>query len=379
MYFENISSQSVLFSILYSITGVVPLIVAVYLLFRRGNAFMPHVTPPIRLRRWAASFFAALAVGHVWWYMFYAYSGDISSAGSVVLAMLDYVSMITTIAGTLLSMLQDRKRPVWIVFAAMIPFIALGTLHILYPDMSFLKIAGIYILLLYVLFFVYMVFAVRQYGRWLNDNYADLEDKKVWLTQVLSFICMLSFLLYAFTDTGMVFIYLMHVAELILSGLLLWRVETLPQLDSNPAQQADVMPLPDTAAEPQAPNQVEQASAVPANIDLSHIEKLLKKKCVATGLYLQHELSLQQLAQALGTNRYYLSQYFSTQGKNYNSYINGLRINHFVSRYHEVAATGQSFTVQQLASESGYHSYSTFSLAFKQRMGQSVTSWMETQ
>lgn len=68
----------------------------------------------------------------------------------------------------------------------MIPLLALGILQILYPDKEFLKIAGIYILSFYVLFFAYMVFAVRQYGRWLNDNYADLKDKKVWLTQVLS-------------------------------------------------------------------------------------------------------------------------------------------------------------------------------------------------
>ena len=31
---------------------------------------------------------------------------------------------------------------------------------------------------------------------------------------------------------------------------------------------------------------------------------------------------------------------------------------------------------QQLAQESGYHSYSTFSTAFKQRMHKSVTAWM---
>jgi len=34
------------------------------------------------------------------------------------------------------------------------------------------------------------------------------------------------------------------------------------------------------------------------------------------------------------------------------------------------------FTAQQLAHESGYRNYSTFSLAFKQRMGQTVTAWM---
>ena len=33
------------------------------------------------------------------------------------LVTLDCVAMLTTIAGTLLSMLQDRKRPVWIALA----------------------------------------------------------------------------------------------------------------------------------------------------------------------------------------------------------------------------------------------------------------------
>jgi len=34
---------------------------------------------------------------------------------------------------------------------------------------------------------------------------------------------------------------------------------------------------------------------------------------------------------------------------------------------------------KQLAARSGYRSYSTFSLAFKQRMGQSVTAWIPQQ
>jgi hypothetical protein len=45
-------------------------------------------------------------------------------------------------------------------------------------------IGATYFLLLCLLFTLYMVFAIRQYGRWLNDNYADLENKKVWLSQV---------------------------------------------------------------------------------------------------------------------------------------------------------------------------------------------------
>ena len=352
MFSEHISSEVIFFFILYGITGAVPFIAAVYLLLRRGNAFATDVTPPVRLRRWAASFFAVAALGHVWWYLFFIYSRNLQSASYVVVAVLDCVALLTTIAGTLLAMLQDRKRPVWPAFAAMVPFVVLGVLQIFMPETSIMDIATIYILSIYVLFSIYMVFAVRQYGRWLNDNYADLENKKVWLSQTVSLVCLLLFILYTLVDTDT--IYILHIIELVLFALLLWRVETLPQLQ--------------LLAKP--------APANPANIDLTQIEQLLTERCVATKLYLQHDLTLQQLALAIGTNRFYLSQYFSRQNITYNTYISNLRINHFISRYQEVANAQQSFTVQQLARESGYRSYSTFSLAFKQRMGQSVTAWM---
>ena len=103
---------------------------------------------------------------------------------------------------------------------------------------------------------------------------------------------------------------------------------------------------------------------------------LLQQHCIDTQLYLQHDLTVTQLAQAIGTNRFYLGQYFSRQDTTYNAYINNLRVNHFVSLYRETIAAQRAFTAQQLAHDSGYRSYSTFSLAFKQRMGQSVTAWM---
>ena len=80
-------------------------------------------------------------------------------------------------------------------------------------------------------------------------------------------------------------------------------------------------------------------------------------------------------AQRVGTNRSYLSQYFSRQGITYNTYINNLRIKHFISCYEESIAAGQTVSAQQLAYESGFRSYRTFSRAFMQRTGQSVTTW----
>ena len=109
---------------------------------------------------------------------------------------------------------------------------------------------------------------------------------------------------------------------------------------------------------------------------IEQIDQLLKEHCVAPQLYLKHNLTLQDLAQAVGTNRSYLSQYFSRQGITYYIYINNLRVNHFISRYEKLVAAGQSVVAQELAYECGFGSYRTFSRAFMQRTGQSVTAWM---
>ena len=249
--------------------------------------------------------------------------------------------------------------------------------------------AIVYVLLLYVLFTVYMIFAIRRYRRWLNDNFADLENKKVWLTHMVTLSCLLLFMLYMLVDiNSTLLLFLMHFTELVLFVLLLWRVETLPQLDSIPmsevllqsdcmsTEEANGASTPKAGEAPDASTQTQQPSASSVNIDLTHIEKLLAEYCEGTQLYLQHDLTLQQLAHVVGTNRSYLSQYFSCQGITYNTYINNLRINHFISRYRDAAAAGQPIVAQQLASESGYRSYSTFSLAFKQRTGLSVTAWI---
>ena len=377
MNIGNAPAELILFFILYGITGVVPLLAALYLMLRRANAIAPGVTPPMRLRRWTASFFAVTTLAHVWWLLFYIYSSDLQSVSYLLLVMLDCVLLFATFAGMLLAMLQDRRRPVWPALVAMIPSVALFGAFMVYPSDLLEIIIAAYLVLISLLFTGYMVVAIRQYGRWLYDNYADLENKKVWLCQAVALVCMLLFVLYVLA-TDMVLIWLIHIIELVLVGLLLWRVETLPRLSAFPhsvregseysqgQKQADELSTPLTFREGQGVG----------SLDLAQIERLLAEHCVDTQLYLQHDLSVMQLAQAIGTNRLYLSQYFSRQGITYNTYINNLRVNHFITRYQELIAAGQPIVAQQLANESGYRSYSTFSLAFKQRTGQSVTAWM---
>lgn len=379
--------QSILFFILYGISGVVPLLAALYLLLRPVNAIAPGTTPPVMLRRWTAAFFAFTALSHLWWLLFIIFSLDLESLCYQLIILTDTMLLLTTIAGTMLSMLQDRRRPMWPVLVAMLPFVALFGLYFAFPsDLLKLTIMA-YLMLLSVAFAVYMVFAIRRYDRWLNDNYADLEHKRVWLSQVVAFFCILLFVLYEVAE-DMDLIYCLHIVDLVLVFLLLWRVETLPQLDalavktytpSAPDRQVSAEPAESTYVPETMPimaTQPEQPMADPISIDVDQMEQLLKERCEATRLYLENDLTLQMLAQAMGTNRSYLSQYFSRKGVTYNTYINGLRINHFISRCRELSAAGQDIPIQQLALESGFGSYRTFSRAFLLRTGKSVTVWM---
>ena len=169
--------------------------------------------------------------------------------------------------------------------------------------------------------------------------------------------------IYWFDDGNKTLVYLIQWTKIVLIALLLWRVETLQQLDSVTTKATDT---------PEAPTKPDIApSTLPSGIG-----QLLERHCDNTQLYLQHDLTLSQLSQAIGTNHYYLSQHFAQQGLTYNAYINGLRIRHFIKLYHEAVATQRPFTAQQLANETGFRSYRTFSAAFKQRMGQTVTAWM---
>jgi AraC-like DNA-binding protein len=320
--------------------------------------------------------------------LFFIFSRDQQSVVYQLIILTDCVLLLTTVAGTMLSMLQDRRRPVWPVMLAMLPFVLLTCAYMANPSNLLKQMVMIYLLLLSALFTVYMVFAIRRYDRWLNDNYADLEHKRVWLSQVVAFLCMLLFVLYVVAE-DMVLIYCLHIVDLVLIFLLLWRVESLPQLDAAPAEEAHTPQAPDrlvstASAEsafvpdtmPIMPTQPEQPLADPINIDVDQMEQLLKEHCEATRLYLENDLTLQMLAQAMGTNRSYLSQYFSRQGVTYNTYINELRINHFIGLYREAVSAGRPVSAKLLAGRSGYRSYSTFSLAFKQYTGFSVTNWI---
>ena len=214
-------------------------------------------------------------------------------------------------------MLQDRQRPLWPVGVMTAPLVVLIVAGIVNRSEAYIPMVYGYLLLLGIGLIAYMVRAVRQYGRWLRENFADLEHKEVWQTFVVLavIVLMLGYYVVGY-DGGMFYEYVIQVCGIVLVGHLLWRVETLSDLsgsgiledEKTGIQEGDAGPSPGTLSDDA----------------YEEMTLLLQKHCIDTGLYLQHDLN----------------------------------------------------KAQQLALMSGYRSYSTFSLAFKQRMDQSVTAWM---
>ena len=366
--------EDTIFTMLYAVVTAMAAIASIYLLFRRGNAFAADVTPPRRLRRWTAAFFGVIAAGHLWYLPAAVLTSDDYIMLSLLIgALLDCMLTIPLTLVVMLCMLQDRRRPLWPVGVMVAPLVVGIAVYIGSRSEGMLPWLYGYFLLAAVGFTIYMVCAVRQYGRWLRDNYADLEHKEVWQSFLVLAVIMLMFSYYIVGYGGMTYEYIVQMCGLVLIGYLLWRVETLSDLTvSQP------LPIEEETIAPVSPSEDDSPSSETlSDAAYEKIASLLQQHCVDTQLYLQHNLNISQLAQTLGTNRTYLRLYFVHQDTNYNAYINDLRIRHFVHLYGEAVATQHFFTVQELASQSGYRNYNTFALAFKQRMGKSVTEWKQ--
>ena len=391
--FGQISPDIILLLMLYAVGAAMAFIACVYLLFRRGNAFVSDIVTPVRLRRWTAAFFAVFAFCHLWYLpTYFLTSPDGMMLGSLIAGLLDCITVIPLAIIVLFAMLQDRRRPLWPVAVMVAPLVLGMAWRVVNRSDVLLPVLFVYFLLMWLGLIIYMVREVRRYGRWLRDNYADLEHKEVWQSFVVLAIILLVYAIYSLDVGELIYEYALDVIIIVLVCYLLWRVETLSDLStkfiddlriddlridsdssSNPSDKAIAA---DNAEVETVTTENMEDSDYPLSIRNS-IGSLLQRHCIDKQLYLQHDLTILQLAKIIGTNRLYLSQYFSGQGTTYNAYINDLRINHFISLYHEAVDSQRSTTAQQLALESGYSSYNTFRDAFKRKTGQSVTAWMK--
>lgn len=224
--------QDIFYVMLYGTAASLALVACIYLLLRRGNAFAGDVKSSRVLRRWTAAFMASIFASHLWWWLpEQHFFSDDRILRNIIAITLDYLTFVPLMMCVLLRMLQDRRRPLWPIIPLFAPIAIMAVICIFSHKHIFETVIEYYIAFLALIFVIYYVSAVRQYGRWLLDNYADLERKEVWQSLLLFAFIFFVHIAYM-TNEGTLFMeYLAQVNTLIIIVFLLWRVETLQELE----------------------------------------------------------------------------------------------------------------------------------------------------
>lgn len=120
---------------------------------------------------------------------------------------------------------------------------------------------------------------------------------------------------------------------------------------------------------------LKKSSIVPEETEHVLLQKLIKFE--SGKKYTNPEMSIALLASQFDTNTKYLSEVINREkGKNFNAYINELRINYIIDKL-KTDSVYFNYKVSYLAKESGFSSHSSFATVFKSVTGISPTKFMD--
>lgn len=274
--------------------------------------------------------------------------------------MLNYIALIDGwSAVSYVVFIFEATMPGWTsrkkVLLLLLPFLSFTLAYTLYPISKI-----IYAYYIFLWCFAWAIvgiayFKVRRYIRYIRENYSNIDNIDLsWIRYVFFFAIVsqlswlaTSILANVFTDT----IYYITTIGLWLQVLHL-SYNYQPIVISN-------------EKEPVA--EEEFTTTFP----FAHrLEEVMEQDA----LYLNKDLTLIDLAVAIGTNRTYLSRYLSqVQQQTFYDYVNGLRLN---KKSIPLMKDHPEYTLEFVASESGFKSISTFRRAFIKLTGQNPSNYI---
>lgn len=199
---------------------------------------------------------------------------------------------------------------------------------------------------------------VQRQIKYIRDNFSNIDRIDVtWLKPVFAFT-IVSQLAWLFTS-----LYANVVADIVyyFSVILLWLMVLHYSWNFHPI----------------AVENDEKTPATPLKQTLPIAEGVLEQVVEEQRLYLNKNLTLADLAKALGTNRTYVSNYLGQfRGQTFYDYINEMRISRMsipLMREHP------EYKLEHIAKESGFASMSTFRRAFTKLTGQMPSQFTETE
>ncbi|MCZ4320276.1 helix-turn-helix domain-containing protein [Aequorivita viscosa] len=121
--------------------------------------------------------------------------------------------------------------------------------------------------------------------------------------------------------------------------------------------------------------EVSKSLNIPKETEAALVQKLIQFE--NSKHYTKQDMSLAALASHFDTNTKYLSEIINShKNKNFNSYINELRINYIIDKLKN-NSTYLNYKISYLAEESGFSSHSSFATVFKAVTGISPTVFID--
>lgn len=257
--------------------------------------------------------------------------------------------------------LVELCRPGWIKTRWMVmtevPFVVMSLLYVLTQNHLFYMLLWVLSLAYGMWCIVWVVHDLPRYHRWLKNEYSYQENINLhWLRGVT----LLFFIILCIWVVDCIYPSTLIDTIYISSSLVGWMVVCYFINRQELVIKEVIDSLPTETAEPLAPAAADGETEESDNERIQLLSEQLEKLFTVDKVYLEPRLRLVDLAQKLGTNRTYLSNFFNKERQTtFYEFVNGYRISHS-----ENLLTTTDYTLDVVAELSGFNSLSTFRRAF---------------
>lgn len=257
--------------------------------------------------------------------------------------------------------LVELCRPGWIKTRWMVmtevPFVVMSMLYVLTQNHLFYMLLWLLSLAYGLWCIVWVVHDLPRYHRWLKNEYSYQENINLhWMIGVT----LLFFIILCIWVVDCIYPSTLIDTIYTLSSLVGWMVVCYFINRQELVIKEVIDSLPTETAEPLAPAAADGETEESDNERIKLLSEQLEKLFTVDKVYLEPRLRLVDLAQKLGTNRTYLSNFFNKERQTtFYEFVNGYRIS-----YSENLLTTTDYTLDVVAELSGFNSLSTFRRAF---------------
>ena len=253
----------------------------------------------------------------------------------------------------------ETTMPRWLTWRRFLlfclPFVAFTVLYALFPTTAVIIAYAVFLWCYAWTIVIVSYFRVRRHVRYVRENFSNIDEIDLsWLGPVFFFAIVTQLLWLGVS----LFSSVAGDVTYYVTALVLWLVVLHYSWNFKP------IALPATVGEQQ------QQPVVRDYPFAGELEHIINER----QLYLERNLTLADLAQAVSSNRTYVSAYLTQEkGMTFYDYINQLRIE---KKSIPLMQAHPEYTLEHVAYESGFNSVSTFRRAFVKLRGQTPSQFL---